>query len=131
MIRQALAAVRLWFSPQRVRAEGTTPDYRFSLANERTFLAWIRTSLALLAGGVGIEAFAQDLFPDGWRKVLAVSLILLSMLFSVSACWRWIRVERAMRRQRPLPLSFPALWLALGVSIVALVIAIVFVVRAP
>jgi putative membrane protein len=34
------------------RHEGTEPDYRFTLANERTFLAWIRTALALLAGGV-------------------------------------------------------------------------------
>lgn len=31
------------------RREGRDPDYRFSLANERTFLAWIRTALALLS----------------------------------------------------------------------------------
>ncbi len=27
---------------------GEAPDYRFSLANERTFLAWIRTALGFL-----------------------------------------------------------------------------------
>ena len=32
--------------------EGEEPDYRFTLANERTFLAWLRTALALIAGGV-------------------------------------------------------------------------------
>ncbi|MGL9725147.1 YidH family protein [Sodalis sp. (in: enterobacteria)] len=37
--------------------QGKRPDYRFSLANERTFLAWIRTALALLAGAVGLEQF--------------------------------------------------------------------------
>lgn len=43
--------------PQSVYGQGEEPDARFSLANERTFLAWIRTSLALIAGGVALEAF--------------------------------------------------------------------------
>jgi hypothetical protein len=30
---------------------GEAPDYRFSLANERTFLAWIRTALGFLPPG--------------------------------------------------------------------------------
>ena len=34
---------------------GEAPDYRFSLANERTFLAWIRTALGFLAAGVGLD----------------------------------------------------------------------------
>jgi hypothetical protein len=32
------------------------PDYRFTFANERTFLAWIRTALALIAGGVAVAS---------------------------------------------------------------------------
>ena len=36
---------------------GKTPDYRFTLANERTFLAWIRTALALMAGAVAHAPF--------------------------------------------------------------------------
>jgi putative membrane protein len=47
-MRGVLGAVRRWFDPEEVRRVGTTPDYRYSLANERTFLAWIRTGLALL-----------------------------------------------------------------------------------
>ena len=47
---------------QRLLGEGNEPDVRFSLANERTFLAWIRTALALLAGGIAVEAFTGDLF---------------------------------------------------------------------
>ncbi|EFL27732.1 putative integral membrane protein [Streptomyces himastatinicus ATCC 53653] len=41
--------------------EGEEPDYRFSLANERTFLAWIRTGLVLLAGAVAVAQFVQPL----------------------------------------------------------------------
>jgi putative membrane protein len=51
MIDRLLATLRLWFAPQRLRAEGSTPDYRFSLANERTFLSWIRTTLAARPAG--------------------------------------------------------------------------------
>ncbi len=39
---------------------GEAPDYRFSLANERTFLAWIRTALGFLAAGVGLDQLAPD-----------------------------------------------------------------------
>ncbi|WP_106848917.1 YidH family protein [Blastococcus sp. Marseille-P5729] len=113
----------------RLLGGGTEPDPRFSLANERTFLAWIRTSLALLAGGVGIEAFARDIFPSTWRQALAVLLIILAMLLSATSTWRWLQIERAMRRRRPLPLSFPAIWLALGTTVVAVVIGLVFLAR--
>lgn len=41
--------------------EGKEPDYRFTLANERTFLAWVRTGLALLAGGLLLDQFASEL----------------------------------------------------------------------
>jgi len=121
--------------PQRGRLSsyvlggGSEPDPRFSLANERTFLAWIRTSLALLAGGVGLEAFAQDVFPGAWRRVLAVGLIVLAMILSSTACTRWVRVERAMRQRRPLPLSATSLALAIGVTVVSASIAVVFLTR--
>lgn len=113
----------------RILGGGVEPDPRFTLANERTFLAWIRTSLALLAGGVGIEAFTKHIFPSGWHKVLAIALIVLAMLLSATACWRWLRIERAMRQRRPLPLSISAVALALGITAVAVVITIVFITR--
>ena len=114
---------------RRILGGGVEPDPRFTLANERTFLAWIRTSLALLAGGVGIEAFTKHIFPSGWHKVLAVALIALAMCLSATACWRWLRIERAMRQHRPLPLSIPAIVLAGGVAAVSTAIAVVFIVR--
>ncbi len=91
---------------------------RFSLANERTFLAWVRTSLALLAAGVALDAV--DL--TGSRSVqtaVAVALLLLG-LGSVSAAWvRWARSERAMRLHRPLPSTSVLAWLALALLLVA------------
>ena len=83
---------------------GTEPDPRFTLANERTFLAWIRTSLALLAGGIAVEAFTTDVFPEPIRRSLSVLLLLLGMLLSAGSAIRWLRVEASLRSNRPLPL---------------------------
>jgi putative membrane protein len=89
---------------ERLLPGGEEPDPRFTLANERTFLAWIRTSLALLAGGIAIEAFTAGLFLEPVRKGLAIVLLLLGMLLSAGAAVRWLRVERSMRNKAPLPL---------------------------
>lgn len=101
----------------RVLGGGTEPDPRFTLANERTFLAWIRTALAFLAGGVALEAFAGDVFPVVVRTGLAVGLLLLGMIIAAGATVRWVRLERAMRRSRPLPLPWIAPVLAVGAAI--------------
>ena len=98
---------------------GSEPDPRFTLANERTFLAWIRTALAFLAGGIAVEAFTGDVFSSGLRRAVALSLLLLAMLVSASACIRWLKVERAMRHRRPLPLPVLVPLLSLGGALVA------------
>ncbi|MET1063490.1 MAG: DUF202 domain-containing protein [Arthrobacter sp.] len=109
---------------------GTEPDPRFSLANERTFLAWIRTSLALVAGGIAVEAFTAELFTPEIRKTVAVLLLLLGLLTSGGSFFRWLNVERAMRRQAPLPAPLIAPLLAVGGALVAAVL-IAFVVWRP
>lgn len=98
---------------------GCEPDPRFTLANERTFLAWIRTALAFLAGGIAVEAFTGDVFSPGLRRAVALSLLLLAMLVSASACIRWLKVERAMRHRKPLPLPVLVPILSLGGALVA------------
>jgi putative membrane protein len=98
----------------RVLGGGTEPDPRFTLANERTFLAWIRTSLAFLAGGIAVEAFTEDLFPEPVRTFLAVVLLLLGVLISGGAAWRWVGVERSLRRKAPLPLPLITPLLGIG-----------------
>lgn len=103
----------------RILRGGTEPDPRFTLANERTFLAWIRTSLALLAGGVAIEAFMADLISTELRKTVAVLLLLLALVIGGGSFFRWVNVERSMRHKRPLPLPWIAPILATGAAIVA------------
>jgi putative membrane protein len=112
---------------ERLLPGGTEPDPRFTLANERTFLAWIRTSLALLAGGIAVEAFSSDVFLEPVRRGLSVLLLLLGMILSAGAAVRWLRVEGSLRTNRPLPLPLIAPLLAAGCAVAAAVVIAVVV----
>lgn len=110
---------RSWFAPT---LDGSTPDYRFSLANERTFLAWIRTGLALIAGGLACAQFLPPLPVPHLREIIALLLLILGALVALRAVDHWARTERAMRLGIDLPRSrFPAV-LAVAVAIGALAI---------
>ncbi|MFI6846041.1 DUF202 domain-containing protein [Kitasatospora sp. NBC_00085] len=100
---------------------GDEPDYRFSLANERTFLAWIRTALGLLAGGIAVDQLTPDVAPAPLRIALAVVCALGGALIGVTAYRRWARVEAAMREGAPLPRTQVLLVLSVGVAVVAAV----------
>ncbi|MFJ5532349.1 YidH family protein [Streptomyces sp. NPDC093261] len=119
--------VRLWFAPQEIRQEGRTPDYRFSLANERTFLAWLRTALALIGGGFAVDQFLPSL-RWAWRAGLALGLLAAGVLCALRAINHWVRCERAMRCGEDLPASrFPAvLSIAVAVVAVAMVVIVLF-----
>src|ERR1700753_3796246 len=92
------------------------PDYRFSLANERTFLAWIRTGLALIAGGLACAQFLPPLPIQHLREVIAVALLVLGAVVALRAVDHWARIERAMRTGAEMPASrFPGV-LAVGVA---------------
>lgn len=112
---------RRW--PGWVYASGDEPDYRFSLANERTLLAWLRTALALLAAGVALDQISLSLDPS-LQSVLVSLLVVLGILCSVAAWWRWARAERAIRRSEPLPASGLGLLLAVGVVSIGLVVLV-------
>ena len=109
--------------PRWVYDAGDDPDPRFTLANERTFLAWVRTALATVAGGVALHALPID-GPHGLRTALAVGLIVLGGVVGVGSFLRWARVERAMRLHEPLP-SF---WLGLAMTGALAVVAVLLVV---
>ena len=121
-------AVRRWFD---LRDEpGEPPDYRFSLANERTFLAWIRTGLALVGGGLATAQLLPPLPIARLREVVAMALLLLGAAVAVRSVDHWARCERAMRLDQPLPASrFPAI-LALSVLVVGLLLLAAVLVRA-
>ncbi|MFG3498371.1 YidH family protein [Streptomyces sp. NPDC047928] len=110
-----------------MRDEGETPDYRFSLANERTFLAWLRTGLALVGGGFAVDQFLPDL-RWGVRVGMALALLVAGALCALRAVNHWVRCERAMRRGEDLPMSrFPMLLsLAVGLVAVAMVLVVLF-----
>ena len=112
---------------RRVLGGGEEPDPRFTLANERTFLSWIRTSLALVAGGVAVEALTQHIFDPLTRTLLAVVLLILGALLAAGAFTRWLRVERSLRQKRPIPLPLIAPLLGLGAALIPVVLIIVLV----
>ena len=97
---------------------GSEPDPRFTLANERTFLAWVRTSIALLAGGVALDAVGLDA-DRGLQTVLSVTLVVLGLGCAATAWLRWARAERALRRGDPLPSAMPIAWFSVVLVLVA------------
>lgn len=103
-----------------VNSVGHDPDYRFSLANERTFLAWIRTSLALLAGGVAAVQLVPAFKFEGGRLILGVTLVVLSVMVAGGSYQRWAANERAMRQDHSLQPSLIPRLLAGGLAFVAL-----------
>jgi putative membrane protein len=106
------------------RRSGVEPDYRFTLANERTFLAWIRTALSLVAGGVLLVQFSTQLEPRWALVAMACGLCGVSVLLAVTAYVRWKRNEIAMRHATPLPHTPALLWLAAASAGIAIVLAV-------
>lgn len=107
--------------PHWVYGEGEEPDYRFSFANERTFLAWIRTALALLAGGVALDTIDVAI-SVALQTALSALLLVLGLACAVMSWLRWAQAERAMRRGTSLPSS--SLAAVLSVVIVAVAVAV-------
>lgn len=103
---------------------GTEPDPRFTFANERTFLAWIRTALGFLAAGVATAAVSGvDTRLTAEVRVASLLLVLCGLACALGAWIRWVRSERAMREGRALP-SSPLLLVLVGVVVVVALIAV-------
>jgi putative membrane protein len=105
--------------------DGEEPDPRFTLANERTFLAWMRTALAFVAGGVGIEALPESVLEPGLRTVAALAAIGTGILLAAGSAVRWLRIERAMRHDKPLPAPSIVPALSAGSILAAVILALV------
>lgn len=100
------------------------PDPRYSLANERTFLAWVRTTLAFVAGAVALESL--EVPSKAWlRAVIVIGLLAFAALMSALAYRRWARVERAMRLGEPLPAFQIGVVLTVGLVVCIVALGIV------
>jgi putative membrane protein len=97
------------------------PDYRFTLANERTFLAWIRTSLAMLAAGVAVVQLLPDLGPKPLRLAAGLTLAVLALLLAATSHARWRQVDRAIRSGTTLARPWQPAVTAAGVSITVVI----------
>jgi putative membrane protein len=112
--------------PRWVYDAGDEPDPRFSLANERTFLAWVRTALALFAGGVALHALAVP-STDWLRGLLVVVLIGVGGLVCLLSLVRWARIERAMRLHEPLPSFGLGIVMTMALLLAAVLLVVVLV----
>lgn len=104
------------------------PDVRFSYANERTFLAWNRTALAMVTAGLAVTQLLPPFDVPGGRRMIGLPLIIAGTIVAIASFTQWQRNERAMRRGEPLPNSIlPALVaVVVGVSaVIAMILAAV------
>jgi len=104
-----------------LRSVGTEPDPRFSYANERTFLAWMRTALALITAGLAVTQLLPPFDVPGGRRLIGLPLIGLGVLIAAVSYRQWERNERAMRQREPLPPSPIAGIVTVVIGIVAVV----------
>ena len=101
--------------------QGTEPDARFTLANERTFLAWSRTSLALVVGGLAIAQLLPPFAGVPWgRSAIATPLILVGAVVSVLSYFEWKANQQALRLGAPLSRSHLPKILAFTITVIAL-----------
>jgi putative membrane protein len=108
-----------------LRSVGQEPDPRFSYANERTFLAWNRTALALVAAGLAVTSLLPEFSSRTGARLIGVPLIALGAWVSMASYRRWDANERAMRLRHPLAPSHLGLLLAAGIAVTAVIAAVV------
>jgi putative membrane protein len=112
---------------RRLEQTGSDPDPRFTFANERTFLAWNRTALALIAAGLAAAQFLKFNL-HGLRLIIAVPLIVLGAALALASYLHWEDSERAMRLRQPLRYSWMPRVLTGGIAVIAVLGGILAVV---
>lgn len=121
--RGTLSTVRIVSDSERTPrwwpAEGDEPDPRWSLANERTLLAYERTSVGLLVAGLAVAGSHSVADAPAWLAAIGLPLIALGGCVALLGRRRFVRAQHAMRTGAPLPAPTVAVLLPLGVAVVA------------
>jgi putative membrane protein len=115
--------------PRESWEPGEEPDERFTLANERTYLAWIRTAMALVGGGLAAGQLLE-FDSDVTRLAVALPPIFLGAILALTSYRRWQANQRALRTGAPLPTGGPPRILAGGIAVLAVIVATIVVVDA-
>lgn len=112
--------------PKSVYQVGADPDPRFSLANERTFLSWIRTAIAFIAAGLALEALDVPVWPTA-RYVVTAAFLLIGLIVPLYAWLTWKHNERSLRQNRPMPGPRLAIVISMltAVGVVALAVGLI------
>lgn len=118
----------MWPPRPPVDQPGDEPDARFSFANERTFLAWNRTALALIVAGLAIVQVLPGFDLPGGSRIIGVPMIVLGGTISFSSFGRWRANERALRLRQPLPSSGLPWIVAAGITLGAVLAIVVEIV---
>ena len=104
-------------------------DVRFTYANERTFLAWNRTALALVTAGLAVTQLLPPFDVPGGRRMIGLPLISMGIVTAVVSLWQWRRNDQAMRSGEPLPRSVLPALLSTVVAVSALIALVLAVVH--
>jgi putative membrane protein len=110
-------------------------DRRVHMANERTFLAWIRTSIAIMAFGFVVEKFSLFVrqleaylgahaspMKTGYSPVIGIVIVVLGIVLAISSFWRFKIVERQIIYDTYQPPKLQSFILLLAVFLVGAVL---------
>lgn len=125
MIMRTVRSPVRWLVGPPPEAVGKEPDPRFSYANERTFLAWNRTALALISVGLAVTNLLPPFHLPFGRRVIGLPLIALGAFVALASLREWAGNQRAMREGRPLPVARLPLLVSAVIGVVAVVALIV------
>ena len=124
-----------------VKKSALTRNRRVHMANERTFLAWIRTSIGIMAFGFVVEKFAlfikqmslilgnaniENSMPPshGYSAIVGISLVGLGTLMGLLAFVRYKKVERQIDEDTYQPSSILDMLLTLSVLAVGIFLVV-------
>ena len=98
---------------------GEEPDPRWTLANERTLLAYQRTALGLLVAGLAVVGSRSVAEAPLWLSAIGLPLIVLGAAVGLEGRRRFLSAQKAMRTGEPLDAPAVAVFLPWGIAAVA------------